>query len=333
MKTVILSDTHFGVKSNSITWLKSQLQGIEEIVSYIRQQDDQVDVVHCGDLFDSRSSINPYIVYRTNEAIHRLKWYAHHVTILGGNHDYYSPEERDFNVTSLDFINEEEDLDIVAQNPYIYNKALFLPWFVFHNPEKLKASLRLGSYNIIYTHTDLSHLPENIRDIVNRIPVPILSGHIHTPNLTNNQRLTLGSCFPLTFADSNCERGFYTLIDNDVNTLEFHPLSSPIRFYRLYNDDLIVKWSTLRDNLRQNDRMEVYIDSDLFDDKIYKDKIKDYQQLCNVNTIINSDLTLNESEEIKDFDIEKIIEQSIPEHLQKRFEILKEFMYNNDKRK
>ena len=43
MKTIIFTDTHFGVKQNSITWFKSQKKFIEEqLMPYIKSLDDDV---------------------------------------------------------------------------------------------------------------------------------------------------------------------------------------------------------------------------------------------------------------------------------------------------
>ena len=59
---ILLTDTHFGVKQNSITWLKSQMNFFyEQLIPFIRKEKELVYIYHLGDLFDSRSSINPFI--------------------------------------------------------------------------------------------------------------------------------------------------------------------------------------------------------------------------------------------------------------------------------
>lgn len=38
MKTIILSDTHFGIKQNSITWMNSQINFLyNEFIPYIKE--------------------------------------------------------------------------------------------------------------------------------------------------------------------------------------------------------------------------------------------------------------------------------------------------------
>lgn len=319
-ETIIISDTHFGVRNNSINWLKHQLQGLDEIIQFIRSQPNEFRVIHCGDLFDSRSSINPYIVRKVQEKINELSSIVESITILGGNHDYYSPEEHEYNITSLDFLESPDNVYIISQEEYLSdNKELFIPWFKFHNKESLEQILDKYDYDIIYTHTDIYQPYPELRPLINKITKPIISGHIHTPNLMNPKRLNIGSCFSIDFNDNNSKRGFYIIKNNDTNTIEFHPLETPIHFYRLYNEDIF----NHEFDINPDDKVEFYIDSNKYHDGIYKSVIDDMKQKCDLVTIINSTTILTEGKDIKKFDIVDIIENSIPEHLMEKFEKVK----------
>lgn len=328
MITLVISDTHFGVKNNSITWLKSQLAGIDEIIEYVRSCNDIVEIVHCGDLFDSRSSINPYIAYSVQSKINELAGWVQSINILGGNHDYYSPEERGYNINSIQFLNFDSNINIITQHEYAEgDRWIAIPWFRFHNAESLsRITQNIDPSTIIFTHTDLSHPYDELRPIINKINNVIISGHIHTPNLKRSDRLTVGSCFALDFNDANSERGFYTYKNDDISTLQFHPLNNTIRFYRLYNQEV---FDFQLDTIRNHDHIEIYIEPEYNTDITYKDRINEISTISDVRIIINSRTSIDEAVSVEKFDIDDIISDSIPEHLKDKFMQLKMHISND----
>ena len=102
--TILITDTHFGVKQNSITWLNSQSKFIEDqLIPYINRETkegNKVKLIHLGDIFDSRSTISTYIATRVVELFEKLTNAVNDFIIIGGNHDYYSP-----NSDSVDSLN------------------------------------------------------------------------------------------------------------------------------------------------------------------------------------------------------------------------------------
>ena len=328
MKTIVLSDTHFGVKNNSTTWLKSQLDGLDEIINYIVSSGDNFDIVHCGDLFDSRSSINPYIVREVQSKLTELATVVDKFIILGGNHDYYSPMESDYNITSLDFLKLPKNVYIVTQEFCQFEDITVIPWFEFHNADRLLHIVKqLSDTSIIYTHTDLGNIPADLNTAIRDIDIPIISGHIHIPDMSNSKRLTIGNCYALNFLDANSTRGFYVLENNDVSTIQFHELKNPIRFYRIYNNKIFEFDTSV---LRQIDKLEIYLDSQFYTSEIYRNKIEELQKCCDTNIIINATQELGELENIRNFDIEDIILDTVPEHLKKKFDILKCHITSNN---
>ena len=62
MTDILITDTHFGIKQNSITWFNSQSNFIyEQLIPYIQTHKDIIRLIHLGDVFDSRSSISVLI--------------------------------------------------------------------------------------------------------------------------------------------------------------------------------------------------------------------------------------------------------------------------------
>ena len=89
---LLLTDTHFGVRQNSMTWLNSQLEFMyEQFIPDLKHLKSvghiPVHVVHMGDVFDSRSTISTYVATKVVEVFKEIASIAP-VTIIAGNHDY-----------------------------------------------------------------------------------------------------------------------------------------------------------------------------------------------------------------------------------------------------
>ena len=60
-RVVMFTDTHFGVKNNSVTWFRSQEKFIrDELIPYIKKSKPD-EVIHLGDVFDYYN-----LIYREN---------------------------------------------------------------------------------------------------------------------------------------------------------------------------------------------------------------------------------------------------------------------------
>ena len=104
---------------------------------------------------------------------------------------------------------------------------------------------RYGVKNV-FVHNDICN-----GDIPN-INARLFSGHIHSPLIRKSKGLyNLGSCFSIDFSDSNSERGFYELSDNDV---KFIANEHSIRYWRLFNDEIFNDCARTPD-----DYIELYI--------------------------------------------------------------------------
>ena len=115
MKTIILSDTHYGIKQNSITWMNSQVDFLyKEFLPFVKhlKKEGPIQVVHCGDVFDSRSSINPLIASNIRKAFREIANECPFY-INAGNHDFYSPNEDDISALDLT-LNNIKNLYIIS---------------------------------------------------------------------------------------------------------------------------------------------------------------------------------------------------------------------------
>lgn len=315
---VVLSDTHFGMKNNSLLWLKSQEDYIfNEFIPYLesikRIYTCELTVIHCGDLFDSRSSINPYIYFKVENILREISKIADRVLVLAGNHDFYSQNDTSDNVCSLDMLHSIEKVGFLSNTSLILKdaKVAFIPWFEFHNPEKLKRATK--DCELIFTHTDLQHLPQDLSDIIR--DKSVISGHIHVP-YTRDNKYNICACWAMNFADSNSKRGIYTLENWDINTLKFVENTQSIKFFRVYNDDIFNE-----EIFEVRDKVEIYINRDLYTTPKYAERLKELNSNADCKVIVVESEKTTESVVIDstEWNILDMIETSIPDFLKNKF--------------
>lgn len=312
MIDVIFTDTHFGWKNNSMTWLNSQMRFIYEqfiptIVELKRQ--DKVRVIHCGDVFDSRSTISTYVASKVVQAFKDIRAACDEFIIVCGNHDFYSPNSDTVNTVEL--FMSHMDIKIVDKEIYTTDRHAFVPWYVWENGE-----FELNDVDYVFCHADIvgGGIPHAC------VGKSVFSGHIHTPNYKEGRGLyNLGSCYSLNFADSNSVRGFY-IIKNGRASFETNKVS--INFHRLYNEEVL---TTDISNYRVMDYVELYVSQENMSKESYVNAIKKYTEYFTHLWIIpqttQSNGTLNEN--FTGYDIEAIMEASIPEDLTDFFQKVK----------
>lgn len=319
---LIIGDTHFGARNNSMTWLKHQKTGFEEIINYINTNEvefksaDKLTVVHVGDLFDSRSAINP-MVWRGVEGLLNkmddvLAKVSGRMYIIGGNHDYYYPWESDNNFTSIKMLPKFNNIEIVVDNAVTDPNigALLIPWFVFHNKRMLRDAIKHSSSltDIIITHTDPFHMDPDIQNIIKGHC--LITGHIHQPKdeWEDGGLLVTGATYPIDFTDTNSQRGFWTFVDGDE--LTFHPIYSSIHFHTI-NEDELENWKDL--GIQEDDYVEILIKQSHVDDhkKTIKELTDNFGAI--LTPIVESEHILFESTDI--LNVDTVCKRMLPEKL------------------
>lgn len=321
---VVITDTHFGIKNNSQQWLAKQRDGINELLYYIQSYkienpDNEVVLIHCGDVFDSRSSINPMILKEVRDMLYGLADEVCRFFILGGNHDYYSPQEEYLEVNTLDLLIEHGNIVLVTDG-YATSvvdgvKIGFIPWYSVEGKQQTISSiLNKESMDIVFTHADLFGKQD--------FGIPIISGHIHTPQRFG-MNFNICSAFATTFADANSERGFYTFdcVDGCFTPLFFHSLKGIIHFHTFVStsEDFFKQF-----DVKPYDYVRIYLLPEHRQDIKYMKIVEKYQEICeNVDIIIynNEDIVNPNFKDI--IDIDSIISEMIPEHLKEKFEYIK----------
>ena len=327
--TFIITDTHFGVKQNSMTWLNSQLDFLyKQLIPHIEQCKDselydRVRLIHMGDVFDSRSTISTMVATKVIEVFTKLCSLCE-VHIIAGNHDFYSPNSDEVdtltlllkNIGATLYTKDFEKILIPGSNPPEWE--IFIPWYKWGDPV-LDSMIKCHTKDIknIFTHADIvsSHIPHVFLDKSTKV----FSGHMHIPNIKNNL-YNIGSCYALNFGDANQERGYYTMIDN--NKPEFHPNKCSIRFWRLYNEDIFDKKKT--NKISNKDYIEMYISQTNMMDPRYIERINEAtKELKNIWVIPQTEEVLGgDMEKFEGYDIEKITKKMIPDELKEKFNMV-----------
>ena len=304
---LLLTDTHFGVRQNSMTWLNSQLEFmINQFIPDLKHLKSlghiPVHVVHMGDVFDSRSTISTYVATKVVEVFKEIASIAP-VTIIAGNHDYYSPNSDE--VDTLSLLLKDTGVRIVNKTILEEDGDAFIPWYEWGKPIS-------SSVKRVFAHTDI---------VGGSNPYPgkqVYSGHMHIPFInTNTQLFNIGSCYSLDFADANQERGYY-IVKGDSSV--FVPNKHSIKFWRLYNTDIFDTVKTNSINIR--DYVELYITQSNMACREYVEKINEMSaKYKNIWIIPQIDSAASvDLEKLVGFDIAKITAVMVADNLKSMFE-------------
>lgn len=319
MTNVIITDTHFGVKNNSMTWFVSQSDFIyKQLIPYIKTINDEVRLIHMGDVFDSRSTISIYIAKKVRQIFKDLSKVCDDIIIVAGNHDFYSPNSDEYDSLSL-VLNNIENVKLVCKESYFIDNQLFIPWYEWGKIDiNSYNEIQNGDVHYVFAHTNIVDIDPGVNE-----DVMVFSGHMHHPYIKGN-RYNLGSCYALDFSDCNSERGFYVLYND--KRLEFIPNNHSIRFWRLKNEAIFDE-----NDFREWDYIELYITQSNMTNPEYLTKINEYtKNFKNVWVIpMSNDNTLKDDVKFEGYDIESIINECVPKELSDKFEQIKEKLNGN----
>lgn len=330
--TVLITDTHFGTHNNSMTWLKSQMSFFnEQLIPHLielKEKGNRVRLVHCGDVFDSRSTINSYIATNVVKLFDRVCEIVDKMVIVNGNHDFYQPSDDSVDTVNLIFrqlqLSHTDKLYIISDKKVLDRwgdeTCLYVPWYEWIKYDDLVEYLENSPFPVthIFTHADLVREGTDI-DCPN-----IISGHIHTPYFKGNIK-NLGSCFALTFIDCNSKRGFYEY--EDGAELKFIENKYSIRFWRFYDNEIL----KIPSNINKDDYIELYVSKSKIAQKRYADAyaawVKEFKNVWRVPQLDDNE-NISDIKKFEGYNIETMTEGLIPDELKDKFEQVKQYINN-----
>jgi DNA repair exonuclease SbcCD nuclease subunit len=243
MKVAILTDTHYGARRGSKLFHDYFEQFYKNIFFPTLEQYGITTVIHMGDAFDSRKSIDyQSLEWAKRVVFEPLKNYEVHMIV--GNHDSYYKNTNNTNSPQLllkDYPNIQTystPSEIKVENLDI----LLLPWICMENEEQSLKMIKKTKAKVAMGHLELQGFRVN-RQIVMEHGLEanifknfkkVFSGHYHTRS-NNGTVFYLGNPYEIYWTDVNDARGF-TIFDTE--TLEHTPIDNPYKmFYNIYYED------------------------------------------------------------------------------------------------
>jgi DNA repair exonuclease SbcCD nuclease subunit len=247
MKIALITDTHWGVRNDSVAFLDNSKFFLDNVFFPYLDKQGISTVVHLGDLVDRRKYINYNTASRLREDfLHPLLGRNIALHIVAGNHDTYYKNTNEINaLRELVYGNYENTTiyDRYAEVVKFDNLPILLtPWIcddnrkqVLDQIQRVGASVCAGHLEIqgfeMYRGSVVSHGDD--RSIFSRFDL-VLSGHYHHRS-TDGTIFYLGSHGEFTWSDYDDPRGFHIL---DTETLELTFVENPYKMFKKvwYND-------------------------------------------------------------------------------------------------
>lgn len=267
MKLFLISDTHLGVRSNSVEWIEIQRSFfLDWFINDVKKRVSPGDeIFHLGDVFDSRQSLNLRVLNLGLEIFEAMSKIAP-VKVILGNHDCHDLNSNDINsvkplkwIPGVTVYEEPEKITLGGK------KILLMPWRA--NNEKEKECLRqFGKADYLFCHTDVKGAEFNkwskidhgndISEFSNYSRV--YCGHIHYRQKVGNVNF-VGCPYPMSRSDMDNKKGYW-ILDLEKGTEEFieNPVSPDFIRFSL-KDILEMRLDHVKERT-QNNFVDIYLD-------------------------------------------------------------------------
>ena len=243
MLVSIISDTHWSARKSSKLFHDYFRLFYENIFFPTLEKYGITTVVHMGDAFDNRKSIDFWGLDWTRKVVmDPLSKYDVHMIV--GNHDSFLKNSNKINSPGL-LLKEYPNIKVYSEPTQVNIGGLdivFVPWINQENEQLTTDILTRSNSKVVMGHLELNgfeahkgHVMEDGRDpkIFNKFE-KVFSGHYHTRS-DNGTVYYIGNPYEIYFNDLNETRGFVIF---DTETLEHFYVDNPYKMhYNLYYDD------------------------------------------------------------------------------------------------
>ena len=307
MKLAIITDTHYGARKGS-KHLHDYFELFYKNIFFPSLEAEGIDtIIHMGDVFDSRKSIDYYSLEWAKRVVFEpMKKYKVHA--ITGNHDCYykntneinSPELLLTNYDNITTYSSAQDIKIDGLD------ILLLPWISTDNFDESLSKIKKSKSKVAMGHLELNgfrahrgHVMEDGMkiDVFNKFD-KVYSGHYHTRS-DDGRIYYLGNPYEMFWNDVNDPRGF-TLFDTD--TLEHTSINNPYKlFYNVYYED--TNHQLFNTTEYENKIVKVIVrkksspkEFQKFIDKLYRAGVQDLKIVENFAIVENEDFDIDEDE-------------------------------------
>ena len=307
MKLAIITDTHYGARKGS-KHLHDYFELFYKNIFFPSLEAEGIDtIIHMGDVFDSRKSIDYYSLEWAKRVVFEpMKKYKVHA--ITGNHDCYykntneinSPELLLTNYGNITTYSSAQDIKIDGLD------ILLLPWISTDNFDESLSKIKKSKSKVAMGHLELNgfrahrgHVMEDGMkiDVFNKFD-KVYSGHYHTRS-DDGRIFYLGNPYEKFWNDVNDPRGF-TLFDTD--TLEHTSINNPYKlFYNVYYED--TNHQLFNTTEYENKIVKVIVrkksspkEFQKFIDKLYRAGVQDLKIVENFAIVENEEFDIDEDE-------------------------------------
>ncbi len=244
-KIAIISDTHWGVRNDNVSFLDSSKSFLDNVFfPEIDRQQIKI-IVHLGDLVDRRKYINIQTANRLREDfLDPIKNRNLDFFMILGNHDVYYKNTNKVNAIkevcdeSVAIFDSAEEVKLDGM------PVLFVPWICDENRQHSYDMIRKSQSTICMGHLELqgfemfkgsicSHGDD--RKLFDRFD-RVLSGHFHHRS-TNDNISYVGAHGQFTWSDYDDPRGFHVL---DTQSRQMTFIENPyVMFTKAWYDDSV----------------------------------------------------------------------------------------------
>ena len=246
MKVVIITDSHWGARSDSVIFLDYAKKFLDEVFFPYIDKHKIKRVHHLGDLVERRKYVNYYTATRLREDfLNPLRERDLKVDIIAGNHDVYFKSTNTINALeelvhhsfpSFNVYTETTEIEIDGV------KILLVPWINQENRDQTLKMIKKTKAQICFGHLDITGF-EMFRGVVqkdgddpgifSKFDV-VLTGHFHHKSTRGNIHY-LGAPLQFSWNDYNDPRGFH-VFDTETREVEF--IENPFVIFKKlwYND-------------------------------------------------------------------------------------------------
>jgi len=245
MKVLIITDQHFGVRNDSLTYVDYYKKFYNNVVIPFIVKYKIKHVLCLGDTFDRRKSVN----FNSLEAAKDM-WFDPleklrvQMTMLVGNHDIYYKNTLRVNAPSL-LLAEYGNIQVMdGPGEFLLGSlpVLGIPWICDDNRSRVYELLEQSTAPLCVGHLEFNGF-ETVPGVVMEHGIStepfskfekVLSGHFHTKSTKGNVHY-LGNPYQLYWNDYQASRGFHIL---DTETLDLKFYKNPYNmFEKIYYRD------------------------------------------------------------------------------------------------
>lgn len=244
MKIALLTDSHAGVRNDSIAFHDYMKKFYDNVFFKYLDDNNIKTVIHLGDIVDRRKYININTAYRLRNdliepAIARdIAWHQ-----ILGNHDVMHKNTNKISAFTELFIRYPIYIyEQATEVEFDGTKILLVPWINSENQEHSFNLIKETNAQICFGHLELKGFEMFKGSIISHGDSPelfqrfdiVASGHFHHRSSRGNIHY-LGSPAEYTWSDYNDPRGFH-VFDTQTRTLEF--IENPYKmFYKFWYND------------------------------------------------------------------------------------------------